>query len=43
MWIKAAIYICTNASLAAFSNFLPVMLKSYGFSSLDTNLMTVPV
>jgi MFS family permease len=33
----------TNVSLAAFSNFLPVMIKSFGYSALDTNLMTIPV
>jgi len=33
----------TNVSLAAFSNFLPVMIKNFGYSALDTNLMTIPV
>jgi hypothetical protein len=40
---SAAIYMATNVSLAAFSNFLPVMIKNFGYSALDTNLMTIPV
>jgi hypothetical protein len=39
----ATIYMATDVSLAAFGNFLPVMIKGFGFSALDTNLMTIPV
>jgi len=42
-WMYIAIYGCTNVSLAAFGNFLPIIVKSFGFSTLDTNLLTVPV
>jgi predicted MFS family arabinose efflux permease len=32
-----------NISLACFSSFLPVMLNLLGFSTLRTQLMTIPV
>jgi len=42
-WMYTAIFCCTNVSLAAFGNFLPVLTKEFGFSILNTSLMTVPV
>lgn len=33
----------TNVSLAAFGNFLPAMLNSFGYSALDTNLLVIPI
>jgi len=42
-WMYIAIYCCTNVSLAAFGNFLPLLVKTFGFSTLDTSLLTIPV
>jgi hypothetical protein len=39
----AAIYMTTSAGLAAFGNFLPVVVKGFGYSALDTNLLVIPV
>jgi hypothetical protein len=33
----------TTVSVAAFGNFLPVMVKGFGYSALDTNLLVIPV
>jgi predicted MFS family arabinose efflux permease len=33
----------TNVSLAAFGSFLPVMVKGFGYSVLDTNLLVIPI
>jgi predicted MFS family arabinose efflux permease len=33
----------TSVSIAAFGNFLPVMIKGFGYSALDTNLLVIPV
>jgi MFS family permease len=33
----------TNISLAAFGGFLAVIVKSFGYSALETQLLTVPV
>ena len=41
--LSLLIYCATNFSLCAFSNFLPVLVKSFGFSTVDTNLLTVPI
>ena len=38
-----SIYCCTTVSLTAFGNFLPVLVKHFGFSTITTNLLTVPV
>lgn len=32
-----------NVSLASFSGFLPVILKTFGYSALRTQLYTIPV
>lgn len=39
----AVIYMATNFGLGAFGNFLPVMLKDFGYSALHTNLLVVPI
>ncbi|KIW34299.1 uncharacterized protein PV07_01086 [Cladophialophora immunda] len=36
-------YSCTNLSLACFSSFLPVILRSFGYSQLQTQALTIPV
>jgi hypothetical protein len=40
---KAVIFATSNVSLSSFGNFLPVLIKSFGFSTVDTNLLTIPV
>lgn len=40
---QVVIYCCLNVSLAAFSSFLPVVIKSFGFSTLRTQILTIPV
>lgn len=40
---QAIIYGCLNASLAAFAGFLPVILQSFGYDSLHTQLLVVPI
>jgi MFS family permease len=32
-----------NISLASFGGFLPVLLKSFGYSALKTQLYTIPI
>ena len=39
----AAVYCTTEFSLAAFGSFLPVLVKGFGFSVIDTNLITIPI
>ena len=43
MVLIAVIYCCLNTSLAAFGSFLPVILKAEGRSTLQTQLLTIPV
>lgn len=40
---QAIIYGTSNVSLAAFGNFLPVLLTSFGFTPIKTNLLTIPI
>ncbi|KAF2670439.1 putative pantothenate transporter [Microthyrium microscopicum] len=42
-WIYVVIACATNASIGAFSTFLPVIVKQFGYSTLSTNLLTIPV
>ena len=37
------LYCCVNASLASFGTFLPIILKTLHFSTLNTQLMTIPI
>ena len=39
----AIIFGALNASLACFSGFLPVIIKSFGFSLLKTEILVIPV
>jgi len=39
----ALVYSCMNINLACFSGFLPVILRSFGYGSLQTQLLTIPV
>lgn len=41
--LAAFAYSCTNISLACFSSFLPIMIKLLDYSTLRTQLMTIPV
>jgi hypothetical protein len=34
---------CVNASLAAFGAYLPIVLETFHFSSLTTQLMLIPI
>lgn len=36
-------YCANNVSLACFSGFLPVMLRSFGYSALNTQALTIPI
>lgn len=36
-------YSCMNVSLASFGAFLPVLLRSFGYSTLKTQLYTIPI
>ncbi|KAK4501512.1 hypothetical protein PRZ48_007321 [Zasmidium cellare] len=37
------VFACSNISLASFSTFLPVILRTLGYSKLDSQLLTIPV
>lgn len=41
--LQAFLYSCMNISLACFSSFLPIIIKSIGYSALETQLLTIPV
>ncbi len=43
MSVKVIIYCCLSVSLATFGSFLPVIIRSFGYSKLDAQLMTIPV
>lgn len=43
MTIAVFIYCCLSVSLATFSTFLPVIIKSFGYSTLHTQILAVPV
>ncbi|KAL1962679.1 hypothetical protein VTN77DRAFT_9313 [Rasamsonia byssochlamydoides] len=43
VYFSVVIYCCINVSLAAFSSFLPVVIKSFGCSTLQTQTLTIPV
>ncbi|KAK1751029.1 major facilitator superfamily domain-containing protein [Echria macrotheca] len=43
MWISAAIQFCQDILLYGFSTFLPSIITSMGFSSLDAQYLTIPV
>ncbi|KAF3402848.1 High-affinity nicotinic acid transporter [Talaromyces pinophilus] len=43
IWFYAFAYSMMNISLTAFSSFLPLIIKSFGYGSLKAQLLTVPV
>ncbi|KAH8705429.1 putative pantothenate transporter [Talaromyces proteolyticus] len=43
VWFYTFAYCMMNISLTAFSSFLPLIIKSFGYDSLKTQLFTVPV
>ncbi|ORY59120.1 major facilitator superfamily transporter [Pseudomassariella vexata] len=43
VWLSAACQFCANTCSFGFGTFLPVIIKGFGFSSLTTQLLTVPV
>ncbi|KAF2171485.1 hypothetical protein M409DRAFT_18602 [Zasmidium cellare ATCC 36951] len=42
-YLFGIIYSCANMSLASFSTFLPLILRTLGYSTLDAQLLTIPV
>ncbi|KFY85767.1 hypothetical protein V500_08136 [Pseudogymnoascus sp. VKM F-4518 (FW-2643)] len=43
MYFYVVTYSCLNVSLASFGAFLPVLLRSFGYSALKTQLYTIPI
>ncbi|KAJ8103705.1 putative pantothenate transporter [Lipomyces tetrasporus] len=43
VWFYAFVYSCTNISGACFSSFLPIIIRLLGYSTLKTQLLTIPV
>lgn len=43
VYLSAVIQFCQDILLYGFSTFLPAILKSAGYSSLESNYLTVPV
>jgi MFS family permease len=41
-WVHAGIHFCCNYSFAALSNFLPIIVKDMGYSSVNANGLTAP-
>jgi hypothetical protein len=43
VWLSAACQFCANTCSFGFSTFLPVIIRGFGYSSVRTQLLTVPV
>lgn len=43
VWLSAACQFCANTCSFGFSTFLPVIIRGFGYSSIRTQLLTVPV
>ena len=43
VWLNSFCQFCANTCSFGFSTFLPVIIKGFGFSSIRTQLLTVPV
>lgn len=43
VWLSAGCQFCANTCSFGFGTFLPVIIKGFGFSSVMTQLLTVPV
>ncbi|SMQ51012.1 unnamed protein product [Zymoseptoria tritici ST99CH_3D7] len=43
VWLSAACQFCANTCSFGFSTFLPTIIRGFGFSSVRTQLLTVPV
>ncbi|EUC38401.1 hypothetical protein COCVIDRAFT_33723 [Bipolaris victoriae FI3] len=43
LWLSAACQFCANTCSFGFSTFLPVIIRGFGYSSIRTQLLTVPV
>lgn len=41
--LLVVLYCCTNCSLACFGNFLPIIIKALGYSSITAQVYTIPV
>lgn len=40
---KAAMYVCVNVSFGCFSSYLPIILTTFGYTPLHTQLLLIPV
>ncbi|KAI1496466.1 major facilitator superfamily transporter [Biscogniauxia marginata] len=43
VWLSAGCQFCANTCSFGFSTFLPVIIKGFGYDSVKTQLLTVPV
>jgi MFS family permease len=43
VWLSSLCQFCANTCSFGFSTFLPVIIRGFGFSSVRTQLLTVPV
>ncbi|KAJ5595467.1 uncharacterized protein N7459_001675 [Penicillium hispanicum] len=43
IWFYGFLYCMTNVSLSGFSSFLPVILETFGYGTLTTQVLTIPV
>lgn len=43
VWLSAACQFCANTCSFGFGTFLPVIIRGFGYSSVKTQLLTVPV
>ncbi|KAF2641550.1 major facilitator superfamily transporter, partial [Massarina eburnea CBS 473.64] len=43
VWLNSFCQFCANTCSFGFSTFLPVIIKGFGYSSIRTQLLTVPV
>lgn len=43
VWLFSGCQFCSNTCSFAFGTFLPVIIKGFGYSSIETQLLTVPV
>ncbi|KAF3800958.1 putative transporter C11D3.18C [Colletotrichum gloeosporioides] len=43
VWLSAACQFCANTCSFGFGTFLPVIIRGFGYSSIKTQLLTVPV
>jgi MFS family permease len=43
VWLSCACQFCANTCSFGFSTFLPVIIRGFGYSSIRTQLLTVPV